>query len=285
MVTELGVEERVVMAMKQLGFNASDARAYLSLLKNHPSTGYELASLSGVPRSAIYNVLNRLESKGLVSQIHRKPARYVPLSPEKLFSLIESRFEKNLQDLKSSLNGLRKKSPELLTWTVQGYTPMLDQARSLISESKKNLHLSIWRREAEQLSEPLEKAAAAGVEVVLFSFTPLPLNQGTVLSYGIEESELERYWPHRLVLVADRSRALVGGAEDNEENHAVVSDEAALVEMAISNLVLDITLFGQRMGLDTEEVVSGLTEYLAPLEELINGKLNGTGEQTGVSKT
>ncbi len=279
MAPEMEIEERVVMAMKQLGFTASDARTYLSLLKNHPATGYELAASSGVPRSAIYTVLNRLESKGLITLAQRKPARYQPLSPDRLFSLIESRFAKSLDDLKTSLNGLAHNAPRVSTWTVQGYTALMDQARALIAEATRSIHLSLWRREAKRLSEPLLRAAEAGVEIVSFSFTPLPDIPGQRLSYEIPEPELEPYWPHRIILVADRSRALMGGAEDSSENHAVVSEEAALVEMAISNMVLDITLYGNRAGHDTAEVILGLTEYLAPLEELIAGKTKNKGDR------
>ncbi|MCA9614150.1 MAG: helix-turn-helix domain-containing protein, partial [Myxococcales bacterium] len=79
------IEDKVVEAMRALGFNATDAKTYLALLKEHPATGYELATRSGVPRSAIYNVLKRLQSLGLINIVADKPARYVPLPPEKLF--------------------------------------------------------------------------------------------------------------------------------------------------------------------------------------------------------
>ena len=41
MPRKAGLEERIVGAMRQLGFTASDARIYLALLKRHPATGYE----------------------------------------------------------------------------------------------------------------------------------------------------------------------------------------------------------------------------------------------------
>lgn len=271
MPVELALEQRVVAAMKELGFTASDARIYISLLKTHPATGYELAASSGVPRSAIYNVLNRLESRGLVNAVQRKPARYVPLSPDKLMALIESRFNRSLEDLKSSIQGLSRRPTEITTWTIQGYAEMLDQARSMIAASAHSVHLSIWRREADHLVEPLRAARASGVDVVLFSFNPIPDGLGQALSYGIPEEKLEPYWPHKLILVCDRKRVLVGGAEDSEECQTIVSEENALVEMAVSNLVLDITLLGQRRAIETKNVIEGLTCYLAPVEELVNG--------------
>ena len=265
----MALEERIVTAMKELGFTASDARCYLTLLKQNPATGYELAAKSAVPRSAIYTVLNRLQSRGLVNQIQKKPARYVPLPPDRLFELIESGFRKSFDDLKESLSHLQVRSSDARTWTVHGYLATLDMARNMIAAAERSLHLSLWRREAERLAEPLQKSIADGREVTLFSFTRLPEDLGRVLSYGINEPDLEAYWPHKLILIADRARVLIGSAEDSEESQALVSEEPAVVEMAVSNLVLDITLLGQRRGLETAEVISGLTEYLAPLEDMI----------------
>ena len=273
MAPERGLEERIVVAMKELGFTASDARCYLTLLKTSPATGYELAASSGVPRSAIYTVLNRLLSRGLVNLIQKKPARYVPLSPDRLFELIQSSFTRHLDELKDSISRLDKRSHEAKTWTIHGYSATMDMARSMIDGSKQCVHLSIWRREAQRLADPLRRLVSSGIEVVLFSFNQLPDDLGKVLSYGIHEADLEPYWPHKLILVADRARVLVGGVEDSEESQALVSEEPAVVEMAISNLVLDITLLGQRTGKDTSEVITGLTEYLAPLEDMVNGKL------------
>jgi sugar-specific transcriptional regulator TrmB len=264
-----GLEERIVAALRPLGFTASDARIYLALLKRHPATGYELAASSGVPRSAIYNVLNRLESRGLVNAVQRKPARYRPLEPERLLAQLEDRFREGLAELRTGLARLARPAAAGRTWTVTGYAALLEQARTLIAGGCETVHLSLWRREAEALAEPLRRAVAAGRQVVLFSFTPLPEGLGHTLSYGIPEDELERHWPHRLVLVVDRRRALVGGAHDSDDNQALVSEDPALVETAVSNLVLDLTLYGHRFGVDTAALVGGLTTHLAPIEELL----------------
>ncbi len=264
-----GTEERIIRAMKQVGFTESHARAYLALLKGHPATGYELAARSGVPRSAIYDVLKKLDSLGLVNAVGSKPAKYVPLSPDRLSELVESRFSSDLEELKSSLSKLSSQTARTATLTVQGYPEMLDQARGLITGAKKSLHASLWRREAEQLAAPLRRAADSGLEVVLFSFTALPVETGRVICYGIREEDLERYWSRRVILISDLSRLLVGGAEETDDNRAVLTEETALVEMAISNLVLDITLYGQRTGTDVTEVITGLTAHLAPVEDLV----------------
>lgn len=264
----INLEERITKAMKDLGFTVSEARAYLALLKSSPATGYELAVGSGVPRSAIYNVLKQLQARGLVNSIHGKPAKYIPLSPERLAELLETRFSQSLTELKSSLSGLSVRPAEINTWTIQGYKAMLEAAQTVISSAKKSVYASLWYREAEQLKEHFATAVNNGVEVVLFSFTKLPEGLGRVLSYNIDEAELRQYWNSRIILIADQREVILGGAEQTDENRAVITAEPALVEMAISNLVLDVTLYGRRHKIEISDVVSHLTEHLAPIEDL-----------------
>ncbi len=264
-----GKEPDIVQAMQSLGFNASDARVYVALLKTSPATGYELATRSGVPRSAIYNVLHRLEDTGLVNAVQKKPAKFVPLPPDRLLELMQSRFRQDLSRLETSLERLESPSRESITWTIRGREAVIAQAESLIREAQHSVHASIWRREGESLQKPLEKAVQRGVGVLLFSFTDLGDLPGRLASYGIDETELEGHWSHRIILVADHKRLLVGGAENSEETRAVVTEESTLVEMAINNLILDLTLLSQRTGDDLSEVIRGLTEYVAPVEALI----------------
>jgi HTH-type transcriptional regulator, sugar sensing transcriptional regulator len=262
-------EERIVRTMKELGFNASEGRAYIALLKDHPATGYEVSARSGVPRSAVYNVLRRLEALGLVNSIQAKPARYVPLEPARFTSMLETRMAGTLDDLKGALTALVDQVAPSSTWTVQGYEAMIEQARNLISEARRYVYASLWGREAGLLKDALRDAVKREVEVVLFSWNPLPENTGRHFTYGISEEELAQYWKNKIILLCDHRDALVGGAENKPENRAVVTSELSLMEMAASNLVLDITLYGERTGVDTHDVVTGLQTNPAPIDDLI----------------
>ncbi len=263
-------EQQVVEAMKALNFTLSDARAYVALLKEHPATGYELAARSGVPRSAIYTVLRRLVGLGLINEIQQRPAKFVPLPPDKLLELLQTRFNRNLQGLESAMEKLATPAADTSTWTLLGYARMLDQAETLIRNAERSVHLSLWRREVLALKPALERAVKRGLDVVVFSFNPVPDGLGETLSYAIDETELEGHWQHKVVLIADHRRLLVGEAEPHEHNRSVVTDEPTLVEMAVSNLVLDITLFGERMHRDVSPIVSHLTELLAPVDDLLD---------------
>ncbi len=265
--------------MTALGFAVNEARLYLALLKKHPATGYELSSSSGVARSAVYGGLARLEASGVINEVEKKPARYVPLPPEELGAMVQARFNRQLDEFKESVRLLGEPGPKVNTWTLRGNESVMDGARGLINNAKKTVFGSIWLREARELGKSFESAIKRGVEVALFSFNPLPQNLGRIFCYGIEEKELEKHWSHRIILVADHRRALIGGAEQSGDDRAVVTEEVTLVETALSNLILDITLLGERKGVDVGEVVKHLTMRLAPLEKLLSKRASSKRQE------
>ena len=61
------MQEELVALLTALGLSRNEAFAYVTLLEEPSSegcTGYEVAARSGVPRSAVYTVLARLEETG-----------------------------------------------------------------------------------------------------------------------------------------------------------------------------------------------------------------------------
>jgi HTH-type transcriptional regulator, sugar sensing transcriptional regulator len=263
------VEQSAVETMKALGFTSSEAKAYIALLQNQPATGYEIAASSGVPRSAIYNVLKRLESMGLANAVEEKPTRYAALPVTRLYGLLEGRFGGRLQRLRQALDDLVTPPGNTFLWQFQGYRSILDAAQGLIANAERSVAASLWYREAEALTEALRTAQAQERHVVLYSFTSLPPGLGETFAYGIPERLLEPHWAHRLILVVDGQKALVGETELGESSQAVLTENPAIVEMAVNNLVLDITLFGKREGVPTSEAIGWLQDHLAPIDELL----------------
>lgn len=263
-------EDRVVAVMKRFGYTGTDARAYIALLRQNPATGYELAARGGVPRSAVYGVLKRLENAGIVNALGAKPARYVPLPPARLVEHLEGRFKRDIEAFREAVSKVAGPEVETNTWTVTGYDALLAEAERLIDGAQESVVCSIWRQESTRLSATLQRASDRGVAVTLFSFTALPEAVGEVLTYAIDEGDLEAHWSRRLIAVVDQTQLLVGATDGTQRDRAVISDETVLVDMAIANLVLDITLLGERRGIETSAVVARLTQRLAPIERFID---------------
>jgi sugar-specific transcriptional regulator TrmB len=263
----------ILDSLSALGFSTNEARAYKGLLVESPATGYEIAQRASIPRSAIYAVLKRLEDDGLVARVEESPARYAPLPPQDLLGVLRRRFEGSLKGLDEAVRRLRPPPPPVDLWNVSGYEEVLDRAESLIQAAEKFVFLSVWRREAERLLPALEAAAKRKVKLITFSFCALDDHPGRVYSYGLEEQDLEAFWKHKLILVVDHNRTLMGGAEPGDKSEAVVTGHPAITEVALNNIALDITLLSQRKKLDaTESMIEMLGDRLGSLDPLVSKK-------------
>jgi predicted transcriptional regulator len=270
-------DDPLLSALTALGLSTNEARAYRCLLVESPATGYELAQRAGVPRSAIYAVLRRLEEGGLAVQVEQSPARYAPLPVADLMGALRRRFEGSLRDLDEAVRRLAPPPPPVDLWNVSGYDAVLARADELLGGAERTAFLSVWRREAERLLPALSAASARGVRLVLFSFTSLdalPGLGGQCFSYGLEERAVEAFWSHKLILVVDHRRALMGSTEPLSAA-AVVTGHPAILEVALNNVALDITLLGQRRGVDpTSAMVDMLGDRLGSLDPLVKGSLS-----------
>ena len=77
-------EKEIIDLLSEFGLPANLGKTYVAFLSNNPATGYEICTQSGVPRSAIYSVLNKLEALGIINSIGQSPKRYVPIPPSGL---------------------------------------------------------------------------------------------------------------------------------------------------------------------------------------------------------
>jgi sugar-specific transcriptional regulator TrmB len=260
-------------ALTALGFSTNEARAYRGLLVESPATGYEIAQRANIPRSAIYAVLKRLEDDGLVACVEQSPARYAPLPAADLVGVMRRRYEGSLRSLEESIRRLRPPPPPVDLWNVSGYDEVLDRAEAMIAGAERYVFLSLWRREAQRLLPALEAAARRKVRIICFSFCALDELPGRVFSYDLDEKDLEAFWKHKLILVVDHARTLMGGTEPTEKSEAVATGHPAITEVALNNIALDITLLSQRRKVDvTEPMIEMLGDRLGSLDPLVAKK-------------
>lgn len=247
---------QMVATIRELGFNSYEAKAYVSLLRNNPVTRYELSKNSGVPRSAIYGVIKKLEDLGAVNALYSNPEQYVPLPPEKFLKLLEDRFSSRLKKAQDVLQDVESSLEEDHLWNIVGYQNMLDKAKGLINQAKSTLYLSIWDRELQLLKPDLESAAKRGVMIIIFSFTPVVFNPARVFSYRLDESQLETFWAHKIIIVADTAELLMGEADNRLPKKTAWTGNRAIIDMVTNHIILDITLFGLRFNKNVNQIVS-----------------------------
>jgi sugar-specific transcriptional regulator TrmB len=262
--------DRIVPALTALGFSLNESRAYAALLVESPATGYEVGVRAQIPRSAVYGVLRRLVKSGAARSIAGSPERFAPAPASDLIDLLRKRFDTSTEALEEAIRHLDVAPPAPDAFTVRGYPRILEEAERLVRGAQERLVISGWPREIEQLVSELKRAAKRKVYAVVFSHAELPTLPCETFSYGLEEKGLEAFWKHRLVVVADDRRSLVGATEMNDADNAVISETPAIAELAVSQVALDITLLSQRMQRDVGGVMAKmLGDRVGRLDTLI----------------
>ena len=261
----------VVDALVALGFNLNEGRAYSSLVRLGPSTGYEVSQRSGVPRSAVYAVLRRLVDLGAARSLSGNPERFMATPSDALLELLRTRFDSSGKALRQAIERMDVSPSVPDAFSVKGYDRVMEEAARLVTSAQHTLVVSGWRRELELLESEISAAAARDAYVVLFSHAALPDTlAGTHFSYSLPQERLAEFWEHRLVLVADDSRTLIGATEQRESDTAVLSETPAIAEFAVGQVALDITLLAQRYHHDVSEVMAKiLGDRVGRLDQLL----------------
>lgn len=99
-------------ALKEYGLSSKESEVYLALLPLGSITLQELAKRIDLPRTTIYNTLNYLSNKGIVSFIVKKNIKhYEATDPEKLIDKLKEK-EALIKDILPNLKILKKTAIE-----------------------------------------------------------------------------------------------------------------------------------------------------------------------------
>jgi sugar-specific transcriptional regulator TrmB len=241
---------KLIELLQNFGLSLNAAKAYVSLLKNNPATGYEISAQSGIPRSAIYTVLNRLESIGIVNSVGDSPKKFIPLAPSSLLEHFDHSHNDRIDELKNIIEKVDINEEAFDFWHLHGYRNLILKMRECIKNAQEKVFISGWNREINSVKSELVNAEKRGVEITLFSFCKLNLKIGEVISYELDEDELRKIWSPKVILVADHTSTIMGSARETDDSRLIYTQNDAIIEIATNHIILDITLAGQRLGFD-----------------------------------
>lgn len=248
-------EKEIIDILSEFGLPANLGKTYIALLNNNPATGYEICTQSGVPRSAIYSVLNKLEALGIINSLGDSPKRYIPIPPSGLLEHFSQRHSDRINLLTEALEKLDTNEEAFDFWHIHGYRNLIYKLRETISKANEKIFLSIWAKELVKLENELESAEMRNVAISIFSFTQINKKFGNTISYELDEEKLTKVWNPKVILVVDQKITIMGSANAKNGNRAIWTNNAAITEIATNHIILDVTLAGQRLNFDPNPIV------------------------------
>lgn len=126
-----------IKPLEKLGLQEADIKVYLSLLKNGQSTATEIAQQTTLNRSHIYDKLDILIEKGLVSFVIKNNVKYFQASkPEKILEYVQE-MQKNIERMMPELNKIQNlPKQQTIVELYQGKEGMKTVFKDVLREKK-----------------------------------------------------------------------------------------------------------------------------------------------------
>ncbi len=119
--------------LKEAGLTEGESKVYLALLELGPSTSGPIVEHSGVAKSIIYQLLEKLVQKGLVSYITKEKTKHYQASqPDNLLGYVEKR-QKELEESRKRVEELLPKLSAMAMSAKQSEVRMFRGFRGMIA--------------------------------------------------------------------------------------------------------------------------------------------------------
>jgi sugar-specific transcriptional regulator TrmB len=179
-------EEFLSRLRKIFDLNLYEVKVWASLLSRGISTAGELSSISDVPRSRTYDILESLEKKGFIIMKLGKPIKFIALKPEEVIERVKKNLVRDAQerskrleklkdeDILKELTGMFSEGTKFvesgdLSGSLKGRQNVYNHLDMLIREAEKTITIvttaSGLNRKLEALAPSLDKAKKRGVKV------------------------------------------------------------------------------------------------------------------------
>lgn len=125
---------------KKLGLSKNESRVYIILLSIEEARASEIAKLSGVPRSKIYEITESLHEKGFIEIVPEKITKFKAVPFEKAFSYFIENWENNIKSIKNTKNSIDTYLKNIISREITGSS---ESGFFTVLKSKKVIHKKI----------------------------------------------------------------------------------------------------------------------------------------------
>jgi sugar-specific transcriptional regulator TrmB len=171
---------------KIFDLNLYEVKVWTALLSRGTSTAGELSSISDVPRSRTYDILESLEKKGFIIMKLGKPIKFVALKPEEVVERVKKNLMKDAKEKTQRLEtlhgdevleelsdlftkGIKFVEPSDLSGSLKGRQNLYNHLDMMIRDAEKTITLVTTAeglsRKLEVLMPSLEKCKKRGVKI------------------------------------------------------------------------------------------------------------------------
>ncbi|MBI4844835.1 MAG: TrmB family transcriptional regulator [Nitrospirae bacterium] len=231
-----------INSLIKLGVTENEAKAYVALIKENPASAYEISKISGIPSSKIYEVISKLESRGMVQSIHGESKRrlFIPAPPGEFIDFFRSTLNENLEAVSSELKEIKTGADTGYTWHIKKYENLILRSKRMLNTARESILLLIWANEMENLFYALKNAENRKVKTAVIHYGATNIQIEKLYRHPLTDTIYEQRNSRGFTLIADSKEVLTGSIEGKDKTEAIWSMNRAFVMMAEDYLRHDI---------------------------------------------
>ena len=176
------IKQELVKRIKEyFNLNIYETKVWIALLSRGIASAGEIATISGVPRSRTYDVLESLEKRGFAITKIGKPVKYIAVKPVEVLEKMKIKTMQDAQDKIKNLSTLRE-TPEYdeleklhntgispikaheITGSLKGRSNIISRLRELIQNAKREVFISTSVLDFEDKSRVLVPAIEQAIK-------------------------------------------------------------------------------------------------------------------------
>jgi len=237
--------DKALDLLKQSGMSGYEAKAYVALLgAGEPLNGYEVAKLSGVPRSTVYETLGKLVARGYAFQVTEDEAvSYVPLPADSLVGRIRRDTLETIEGLETVLPSIGRALDARVVQHLHSDDDVTQRAIDVIECAHESVWLSIWPDEVPAYERSTVAAADRGVNAFTICYGDASALPGRIYQHRFSSPDVvkDRVGCELSIVVADHNQVVIAGRTP-EVIWGIWSDDPVVALVAAEHVRHDIAL-------------------------------------------
>lgn len=199
--------------LQKFGFTQYESQVYTSLISvNQALDATAIVKRSGVPRTKIYEVLNRLVVKGILLETTVEKKRlYTALPMDALIEKLKIDFDSDIEELKKI--EVVEMEVDDRVWTLKENQSITSVIKELSQKATKSIFISMWEDDLQNHLPLLEKKYQDGLEVVIHVIGKVNTIIPTV--YTLIPNQNHDMLERGRILIVDEIEMLFAGMEED----------------------------------------------------------------------
>ncbi len=220
--------EEAVGALEELGLTEYEARCFVALTRLSKGTAKEISQVADIPRSRVYDTIERLDRKGLVNVQQTEPREYKAVPVDTACRRIREDYDSRINAAENALGQLEEPdSPDDEgMWAITRREHVTERVVTFLEEAEDTVHYLVPTTEVadREILAALESAADRGVDVYVevptadarAEFANSTPSADIAIASDLEETnDVYDEWPAQLLMVDKRSIVAAGIKESD----------------------------------------------------------------------